>query len=34
MTYETKPLPFDPSHIKGMSEKILIGSVRDVQQKL
>jgi superoxide dismutase, Fe-Mn family len=23
MTYETKPLPFDPSHIKGMSEKIL-----------
>jgi superoxide dismutase, Fe-Mn family len=24
MTYETKPLPFDPSHIKGMSEKILI----------
>jgi len=24
MTYGTKPLPFDPSHIKGMSEKILI----------
>lgn len=23
MTYELKPLPFDPSHIKGMSEKIL-----------
>jgi Fe-Mn family superoxide dismutase len=23
MTYDIKPLPFDPSHIKGMSEKIL-----------
>ena len=23
MAYEIKPLPFDPSHIKGMSEKIL-----------
>jgi Fe-Mn family superoxide dismutase len=23
MTYDLKPLPFDPSHIKGMSEKIL-----------
>jgi Fe-Mn family superoxide dismutase len=24
MTYEPKPLPFDPRHVKGMSEKILI----------
>ena len=24
VTYQIKPIPFDPSHIKGMSEKILV----------